>query len=74
MSGLDPDDVRSYRLILNLAYMSMIIERLVYKQLTDYLEKHSLLPINLASERIILRKLLFSRSCWIYSVLLTMGT
>ena len=43
-SGLDPDDVRSYRPISNLTYMSKIIERMVYKQLTDYLGKHSLLP------------------------------
>lgn len=37
-SGLDPEDVRSYRPISNLTYMSKIIERMAYKQLTDYLE------------------------------------
>ena len=43
-SALDPDDVRSYRLISNLTYMSKIFERMMYKRLTDYLGKNSLLP------------------------------
>jgi hypothetical protein len=38
-AGLDPDDVRSYQPISNLTYISKIVERKVYKQLTDYLEK-----------------------------------
>ena len=44
MSGLDPDGVRSYLPISNLTYMSKIIDRMMYKQLADYLGKHSLLP------------------------------
>ena len=50
-SGLDPDDVCCYRPISNLTYMSKIIERMVYKQLTDYLEKHSLLPKHQSGSR-----------------------
>ena len=43
-SGLDADDVRSYRTISNLTFMSKLIERMVYQQLTAYLEKHDMLP------------------------------
>ena len=42
-SGLDADDVRRYRPISNLTFMSKLIERMVYQQLTAYLEKHDML-------------------------------
>lgn len=42
--GLESDDVRSYRPISNLTFMSKIVERMVHKQLTDYLGKYNLLP------------------------------
>ena len=34
--GLESDDVRNYRPITNLTFMSKIVERMVYKQLIDY--------------------------------------
>ena len=43
-SGLDANDVWSYRPISNLMFMSKLIERMVYQQLTAYLEKHNMLP------------------------------
>ena len=43
-AGLDADDVRSYRPISNLTFMSKLIERMVYQQLIAYLEKHNMLP------------------------------
>ena len=43
-AGLDADDVRSYRPISNLTFMSKLIERMVYRQLIAYLEKHNMLP------------------------------
>lgn len=43
-SGLNIDNVQSYRPISNLTYMSKIIERMVYKQLIAYLEKNNLIP------------------------------
>ena len=42
--GLDQNDVRNYRPISNLTYISKLMERMVSKQLTTFLEEHSLLP------------------------------
>ena len=42
--GLDQDDVKNYRPISNLTYISKLVERMVSKQLTTFLEEHSLLP------------------------------
>ena len=42
--GLDQDDVKNYRPISNLTYISKLVERMVCKQLTAFLEEHSLLP------------------------------
>lgn len=42
-SGLDVTDVTSYRPISNLAVVSKLFERLVVRQLTDYLDFHGLL-------------------------------
>ena len=41
---LDPDDVKSYRPISNLTFISKVIERIVASQLTDYLQMNRLLP------------------------------
>ena len=41
---LDLADVKSYRPISNLSVMSKLIERLVARQLLDYLTAHHLLP------------------------------
>jgi len=43
-SGLDAAQVSSYRPISNLSVMSKLLERLVAKQLTDYLRSADLLP------------------------------
>jgi hypothetical protein len=43
-SGLDPADVKSYRPISNLSVLSKLLERLVARQLIDYLTAFNLLP------------------------------
>jgi hypothetical protein len=43
-AGMDPTDVRSYRPISNLSVLSKLLERLVAKQLVDYLTSSNLLP------------------------------
>ena len=43
-AGMDANDVKSYRPISNLTYMSKLVERMVYRQLTTFLEAHNLLP------------------------------
>lgn len=43
-SDLDPADVRSYRPISNLSALSKLLERLVAKQLLEYLTKKRLIP------------------------------
>ena len=41
---LDPDDVRNYRPISNLTFLSKDIERIVASQLTGYLQENKLFP------------------------------
>ena len=41
---LDPDDVKSYRPISNLTFISKVFERIVASQLTGYLQMNRLLP------------------------------
>ena len=43
--NLDPDDVKNYRPISNLSFLSKLIERLVSKQLTTYLIENKLMPV-----------------------------
>jgi len=43
-SDMDPADVRSYRPTSNLSVVSKLLERLVARQLLDYLNKYGLLP------------------------------
>jgi hypothetical protein len=43
-ASMDPADVRSYRPISNLSVMSKLLERLVAKQLVEYLTSSGLLP------------------------------
>jgi len=43
-SDLEPDDVKSYRPISNLSVLSKLLERLVARQLIDYLTMFKLLP------------------------------
>ena len=42
--GLDQDDVKNYQPISNLTYISKLVEQMVSKQLTTFLEEHGLLP------------------------------
>ena len=42
--GSDASDVKNYRPISNLSFMSKVVERLVCQQLVRFLEKHNLLP------------------------------
>jgi hypothetical protein len=43
-AGMDPDEVGSYRPISNLPVLSKLFERVVARQLLDYLQANSLLP------------------------------
>jgi len=43
-AGLDSADIGSYRPISNLSVISKLLERIVAKQLTDYLQSTDLLP------------------------------
>ena len=48
---LDPDDVKSYRPISNLTFISKVIERIVASQLTGYLQRNKLLPYHQSAYR-----------------------
>ena len=43
-AGADSADVKNYRPISNLTFMSKVVERLVCRQLTTFLDSHKLLP------------------------------
>ena len=43
-ANADPMDVKNYRPISNLTFMSKVVERLVCRQLLAYLEEHGLFP------------------------------
>ena len=43
-AGLDPNDVKSYRPISNLSFMSKVIERVIFRQLVVYLDSNNLIP------------------------------
>ena len=49
--GMDTADVKSYRLISNLTFMSKTIERLVCRQLVTFLDKNDLLPTHQSAYR-----------------------
>ena len=42
--GLDPTDMKNFRPISNLSFMSKIVERIVVRQLSQYLDANGLLP------------------------------
>jgi len=48
--SLDVADVKSYRPISNLSVLSKLLERLVIKQLIDYLKSAKLFPLYLSNE------------------------
>ena len=71
--GLDPGDTKNYRPVSNLTFLSKLIERMVYQQLTAYLEKQDLCQGHSQdSAEIIQPRLLFSRFSRIYWWLLTL--
>jgi hypothetical protein len=43
-SSLDPHDLKNYRPVSNLSFVSKLVERAAVKQLTDYLETNGLMP------------------------------
>ena len=43
-SGLDPAEIKNYRPILNLPFMSKVIEKLILSQITRYLTANGLFP------------------------------
>src|SRR5664279_3839710 len=49
--GSDPMNVKNYRPISNLTFMSKVIERLVCHQLVAYLEANSLIPVHQSAYR-----------------------
>ncbi len=42
--GLDPSDPSSYRPISNLSFISKLVERVVHRQISTYVEENNLLP------------------------------
>ena len=42
--SLDPDELKNYRPVSNLTFVSKVVERLVSDQLVEYLETHDLMP------------------------------
>jgi hypothetical protein len=58
-ASMDPADVRSYRPISNLSVMSKLLERLVAKQLIEYLTSSGLRLFNQRIVRITQRRRLF---------------
>ena len=50
-SNLDQADVKNYRPVSNLTFMSKVIERLVCRQLTAFLNENNLLPRNQSAYR-----------------------
>ena len=42
--SLDPDNLKNYRPISNLSFLSKVLERVVLSQLLDHLNEHNLLP------------------------------
>ena len=42
--SLDPDELKNYRPVSNLTFVSKAVERLVSHQLIEYLDEHNLMP------------------------------
>jgi len=43
--SLDPKDLKNYRPVSNLSFLSKVLEKIVLAQLFEHLSKHSLLPV-----------------------------
>jgi len=44
-ASLDPQDLKNYRPVSNLTFVSKLVERVAVRQLTDYLESNQLMPL-----------------------------
>jgi hypothetical protein len=42
--SLDPEELKNYRPVLNLTFVSEVVERLVSEQLVEYLQMNDLMP------------------------------
>jgi hypothetical protein len=42
--SLDPDELKNFRPVSNLTFVSKVVERLVSEQITEYLQEHNLMP------------------------------
>ena len=49
--NLDPNECLNYRPISNLTFLSKLLERLVVQQLTGYLDRAGLMPVNQSAYR-----------------------
>ena len=49
--SLDPNELKNYRLVSNLHFLSKLIEKAVVKQINSYLQNTSLLEINQSAYR-----------------------
>ena len=49
--NLDPNECQNYRPISNLTFLSKLLERLVVQQLTGYLDRAGLMPVNQSAYR-----------------------
>jgi len=44
-ASLDSHDLKNYRPVSNLSFVSKLVDRVAVKQLTDYLESNRLMPL-----------------------------
>jgi len=44
-ASLEPHELKNYRPVSNLSFVSKLVERVAVKQLSDYLETNGLLPL-----------------------------
>jgi len=50
-NGLDKDQLKNYRLVSNLPFLSKLLERVVQTQLQGFLTAHSMMPIHQSAYR-----------------------
>ena len=50
--NLDANELINYRPVSNLSFISKLLERVVFKQLTEYLEGHDMLPERQSAYRV----------------------
>ena len=50
--NLDVTELKNYRPVSNLSFISKLLERVVFKQLMEYLERHDMLPERQSAYRV----------------------